>query len=225
MQPKKESFFWTSYSDLMTSLFFIMLTLFVLVIVLLHKRMETTEQQLEEIKRVEASTRELDKSKYYAYKKEYKKYVLDVRCFFGELKSDLGDLEADRVSLKNAGYELQRFLQKNSSNHYLLIIEGQASRNSIKQTDQNYRLSFQRALTLMKFWKDECKIDFGTNCEIQIAGSGDGRYNFGFTNGEDNDRFVELDKTLMRERGQNEQDNQRFVIHVIPKNIIENVQK
>ncbi len=225
MQPKKESFFWTSYSDLMTSLFFIMLTLFVLVIVLLHKRMETTEKQLEEIKKVEASTRELDKSNYYAYKKEYKKYVLKVHCFFDELKSDLGDLKADKSALQNAGYELQGFLQKNSSNHYLLIIEGQASRNSIKQTDQNYRLSFQRALTLMKFWKDVCHIDFGTNCEIQIAGSGDGRYNFGFTNGEDNARFTELDKTLMRERGVNELENQRFVIHIIPKNIIENVQK
>ena len=45
MAEKKESFFWTSYSDLMTSLFFIMLTLFVLVIVLLHKRMEATEKQ------------------------------------------------------------------------------------------------------------------------------------------------------------------------------------
>lgn len=225
MQPRKESFFWTSYSDLMTSLFFIMLTLFVLVIVLLHKRMETTERQLEEIKKVEASTRELDKSNYYAYKKEYKKYVLKVPCFFDELKSDLGDLKADTTALKNAGYELQGFLQKNSSNHYLLIIEGQASRNSIKQTNQNYRLSFQRALTLMKFWKDECQIDFGTNCEIQIAGSGDGRYNFGFTNGEYNEKFVELDNTLMRERGRNEPANQRFVIHIIPKNIIENVQE
>lgn len=225
MQPKKESFFWTSYSDLMTGLFFIMLTLFVLVIVLLHKRMETTEQQLDEIKKVEASTRELDKSEYYTYKKEYKKYVLNVRCFFGELKSDLDDLEANKIQLQNAGYELQGFLKKNSSNHYLLIIEGQASRNSIKQTDQNYSLSFLRALTLMKFWKDVCHIDFGTNCEIQIAGGGDGRYNFGFTDGEDNARFAELDNTLMRERGENELENQRFVIHIIPKNIIENAQK
>lgn len=231
MQQKKESFFWTSYSDLMTSLFFIMLTLFVLVIVLLHKRMEMTEQllemtehQLSEIKKVEASTRELDESNYYTFKKEYKKYVLNVRCFFEELKSDLNDLEADTTKLKMAGVELQRFLNRNSTNQYLLIIEGQASRNSIRQTDQNYRLSFQRALTLMKFWKDVCHIDFGTNCEIQIAGSGDGRYNFGFTNGEDNVRFTVLDNTLMRERGENEHENQRFVIHIIPKNIIENAQ-
>ena len=224
MQPKKESFFWTSYSDLMTSLFFIMLTLFVLVIVLLHKRMEATENQLQAIKEVEASTKELDKSDYYAYKKEYKKYVLDVRCYFDEPKSDLNDLQTDTEKLKAAGVELQNFLVRNSKNQYLLIIEGQASRNSVRQTDQNYRLSFQRALTLMKFWKDICHIDFGTNCEIQIAGSGDGRYNFGFTGGEYNARFRELDNTLMRERGQNERENQRFVIHIIPKNIIQNAQ-
>jgi hypothetical protein len=68
-------------------------------------------------------------------------------------------------------------------------------------------------------------IDFGGNCEIQIAGSGDGRYNFGYTGGEGTARFNELDNTLMRERGKKEKDNQRFVIHIIPKNIIENAEK
>lgn len=224
MAAKKESFFWTSYSDLMTSLFFIMLTLFVLVIVLLHKRMETTERQLEEIKKVEASTKELGRSQYYSYKPEYKKYVLNVKCFFEESKSELKDLKTDTSSLHKAGTEIEEFLSRNE-NKYLLIIEGQASRNSIKQTDLNYSLSFQRALTLMKFWKDICHIDFGINCEIQIAGSGDGRYNFGYTGGEDTYRFEELDKTLMRERGDKERENQRFVIHIIPKNIIEDAEK
>lgn len=224
MTGRKESFFWTSYSDLMTSLFFIMLTLFVLVIVLLHKRMETTEKQLEEIKKVEASTKELGRSQYYAYKPEYKKYVLNVKCFFQESKSSFNDLETDTASLRKAGEEIQQFLSRND-NKYLLIIEGQASRNSVKQTDLNYSLSFQRALTLMKFWKDICHIDFGTNCEIQIAGSGDGRYNFGYTGGDNTYRFEELDKTLMRERGNKEVENQRFVIHIIPKNIIEDAEK
>lgn len=221
MSQKKESFFWTSYSDLMTSLFFIMLTLFVLVIVLLHKRMEATEKQLEEIKKVEASTKELGRTKYYAYRPEYKKYVLSVWCYFDVLKSGLKDLQTNTQDLRNAGIEIEQFLTRNKDNKYLLIIEGQASRNSSKWTERNYELSFQRALTLMKFWKDICKIDFGTNCEIQIAGSGDGRYNFGYTGGEDTKRFKELDATLMRERGGKEKDNQRFIIHIIPKNIIE----
>lgn len=192
MAEKKESFFWTSYSDLMTSLFFIMLTLFVLVIVLLHKRMEASEQQLEAIKKVEASTKELEKSKNFAYKAEYKKYVLDVMCYFDETKYSLEDLQADTASLHQAGNEIKRFLDRNKANQYLLIIEGQASRNSIKYTVKNYSWSFQRALTLMRFWKDVCKIDFGANCEIQIAGSGDGRYNFGYTGGEKTKRFYKL---------------------------------
>ncbi len=225
MAEKKESFFWTSYSDLMTSLFFIMLTLFVLVIVLLHKRMEATEKQLEEIKKVEASTKELGRSKNFAYKAEYKKYVLDVRCFFEETKYRLSDLQADTASLHEAGKEIKEFLDRNEANQYLLIIEGQASRNSKKLTEDNYDWSFQRALTLMKFWKDICQIDFGANCEIQIAGSGDGRYNFGYTGGDGTDRFKQLDSTLMRERGSKEKYNQRFVIHIIPKNIIENAEK
>lgn len=225
MAEKKESFFWTSYSDLMTSLFFIMLTLFILVIVLLHKRMETTEQELADIKKVEESTKELSQSKNFSYRTEYKKYVLDIKCYFDATKTALEDLQADTTRLHQAGIEIKKFLGNNKTNQYLLIIEGQASRNSIDMTEKNYDWSFQRALTLMKFWKDICRIDFGTNCEIQIAGSGDGRYNFGYTGGEDTGRFDTLDNTLMRERGDKEVENQRFVIHIIPKNIIENAQK
>ena len=77
MSQKKESFFWTSYSDLMTSLFFIMLVLFILVIVLLHKRMEVTERQLAEIKKVEQSTKDLNR-KYFTYRSDSKKYVLNM---------------------------------------------------------------------------------------------------------------------------------------------------
>ncbi len=51
MAIKKESFFWTSYSDLMTSLFFVMLVLFVLTVVLLNKKMI-------EIKRITDATQE-----------------------------------------------------------------------------------------------------------------------------------------------------------------------
>jgi len=187
--------------------------------------METTEKQLEEIKKVEASTKELERSKHFAYKAEYKKYVLDVRCFFDETKFSLADLQADTTSLHEAGMEIKEFLDRNESNQYLLIIEGQASRNSERLTDKNYDYSFQRALTLMKFWKDVCQISFNANCEIQIAGSGDGRYNFGYTGGEGTSLFHQLDSTLMRERGDKEKDNQRFVIHIIPKNIIENAEK
>ena len=47
---KKESFFWTSYSDLMTSLFFVMMLLFVLTIVLLHNKMVELENEKTKMK-------------------------------------------------------------------------------------------------------------------------------------------------------------------------------
>ena len=79
---KKESFFWTSYSDLMTSLFFVMLVLFVLGLVLsrnankelrkaeialqhahdsLKGTAEATQQQLDKIKELEESIKNIDK--------------------------------------------------------------------------------------------------------------------------------------------------------------------
>lgn len=201
---KKESFFWTSYSDLMTSLFFVMLVLFVLVIVLLHKRMEATEAQLREIKKVEISTQNLS-GEYFQYRPDYKKYVLTIQVRYPEGKYDLNDIISSNKSellerLASAGRVIQRFLKTNKENKYVLIIEGQASRDAYKY---NYELSYQRALSLIRFWIEDANVKFGTNCEILISGSGDGR----------------LDTHSMRESA--EKDNQRFLIHILPKNIID----
>ena len=207
MSQKKESYFWTSYSDLMTSLFFIMLTLFILVIVLLHKRMEATEQELENIHKVQESTKDLS-GEYFEFNPDYKKYILKVKCFFPTDEYDIDKLsKGSRDSLYSAGKEIERFLYRHTENDnkYILIIEGQASKDDDKKnlTDHNYYLSFQRAYALMKFWKDRCWVNFGSNCEVQIGGSGDGKYNI---------------KSM---RDPIEINNQRFLIHIIPKNIIE----
>ena len=208
MSQKRESFFWTSYSDLMTSLFFVMLVLFVLVIVLLHKRMEATESQLRGIKEVEESTKDLNRE-YFEYRPDYKKFVSTIQVRYPAGKSDLNDIiSADKreqlAQLAAAGREIQRFLAVHSDNQYLLIIEGQASRDSYLY---NYELSYQRALALMRFWIEDSHISFQQNCELLISGSGDGK----------------LDTHSMRES--DEVDNQRFLIHILPKNILENDEK
>lgn len=205
MAQKKESFFWTSYSDLMTSLFFVMLVLFILVIVLLHKRMEATEDQLKEIKKVEQSTKDLSQE-YFQYRPDYKKYVLTIRVRYPAGKSNLQDIvSSDKQSqlqqLAKAGREIQSFLKSHSENQYILIIEGQASKDNYLY---NYELSYQRALALMRYWIEDSNITFGDNCEILISGSGDGK----------------LDTHSMRETG-DERENQRFLIHLLPKNIFE----
>ena len=204
MAQKKESFFWTSYSDLMTSLVFVMLVLFILVIVLLHKRMEATEAQLQEIKKVEESTKDLSKD-YFEYRPEYKKYVLNIQVRYPAGKSDLNaiiasDKEEQLNKLANAGNEIRDFLDNHKENQYVLIVEGQASKDNFTY---NYELSYQRALALMRFWVEDRGINFGKNCEILISGSGDGK----------------LDTHSMRESIETE--NQRFLIHILPKNIFE----
>lgn len=203
MKKGKESFFWTSYSDLMTSLFIIMLVLFVLVIVLLHKRMEATTTELENIKKVEASTRDLE-GKYFSYNKEYEKFILNINCQFPVGKFDIDLLDSDtRTKLMDAGRQVKDFLERHSENQYLVIVEGQASANSENWTEYNYNLSFQRALSLIKFWATNPNVKFSSeNCELQIAGSGDGRLSA---------------KTM---RDPINEKNQRFLIYIIPKNII-----
>ena len=111
------------------------------------------------------------------------------------------DKEQQLQDLAEAGQEIQKFLNNHSENQYILIIEGQASKDAYLY---NYELSYQRALALMRYWIEDSGITFGNNCEILISGSGDGK----------------LDTHSMREVG-DEKENQRFLIHILPKNIFE----
>lgn len=211
MAQKKESYFWTSYSDLMTSLFFVMLVLFILVIVVLHKRMEATEQQLEEIQAIAKSTEELNNSEYFSYRPEYKKYVLNIKARYPIKASDINLLISDNkdellAQIVDAGQVISDFLKRHKENQYILIVEGQSS--SIHY-EQNYQLSYERALALIKFWMEDSGITFGDNCEILISGSGDGT----------------IDTHSMRESEEEDKEiNQRFLIHILPKNVFESKQ-
>ena len=82
MRKKKESYFWTSYSDLMTNLFFVMLMLFVLTIAILRRQMvrieeerRATQAQLDKIRELEESIKNID-TVYFAYNAEYKTHIL-----------------------------------------------------------------------------------------------------------------------------------------------------
>lgn len=193
----------------MTSLFFVMLVLFALATIMLKRQndkieaaKEATDKQLEAIKKVEASTRDLE-GEYFSYDKEYEKFILNIDCQFPLDKSDIKFLDAKtRNMLMDAGQQIKDFLDRHSRNQYLVIVEGQASADSEMWTEYNYNLSFQRALSLVKFWATNPNVIFSDkNCELQIAGSGDGR----------------LSAKTMRDRVN--EKNQRFLIYIIPKNI------
>lgn len=203
MKTKKESFFWTSYSDLMTSLFFVMLILFVITVCILHKKIIVTQAELDTIKKVEESTKDLPEE-YFLYNNEYEKFVLKIQCKFEVGESEIKD-STSMVELYKAGIAICDFLKKYQNYSYLLIVEGQASKDNYQF---NYELSYNRAKSLIEFWnsKEDIHNTFGQRCEVLIAGSGDNR--------------IALGKQPMRD--DIEVNNQRFIIHIIPKNIIRN---
>lgn len=208
MSKKKESYFWTSYSDLMTNLFFVMLMLFVLTIAILRRQMvrieeerRATQAQLDKIKELEESIKNIDTT-YFEYNSEYKTHILKTQVKFDRQKADIAVLSEDTKQELFAVRDMLRdslisFCQKTPNATYLLIIEGQASKDS---WSGNNELSYERALALFKFWfNDEENPNlkfYDLPCEVIIAGAGcmEGK-----------------------PRAYENEDNQRFLIRILPK--------
>lgn len=206
---KQPSFFWPSYSDLMTSLFFVMLVLFILTIGVLVRQVRATQEQLNKIKEIEDAVKELPEE-YFEYKEEYKKHVLNLDVWFPELEFRFESIELIRRQilqreLLEAGHiidSITRIFENRTDVNvqYLVIIEGQASIPYRNPDDykNNDVLSFQRALSLKEFWKrNGIDLENNPNCELIIAGSGAAG--------------------VPREPLERDNLNQRFLIHIIPK--------
>lgn len=206
---KNKSYFWASYADMMTSLFFVMLMLFVVAVVQLNqKNTEVTNEKdqlkakLAKAQEIEDATKNLDHT-YFEYINDYKKHKLRVDVHFPVGQSDIGRYVSEETKeiLLAAGDSARAFIRRTTEKYpgiqYILIIEGQASRDNY---GRNYELSYERALALKCFWENN-GIDFtAKNCEVLICGSGDG---------------TQSGTGLMREP--DEQLNQRFLIHILPK--------
>lgn len=211
MSKQKESLFWASYADLMTSLFFIMLSLFVASSILLSKKSsdweekyKTSEKEKAQLERINAVIKDLDSS-YFEYIDAYKKSKLVIPVKFDVDQFNIYGLPSStRDELEKAGLSLKNFVDETTKKfpgvQYILIIEGQASITG--GTDHNYELSYKRAYNLKKFWEDKEIFFDAKNCEVLIGGSGDG---------------VQSGTGLMREEPKKDHLNQRFLIHIIPK--------
>lgn len=205
----KKSLFWTSYSDLMTSLFFAMLVLFVVVVVAMGRVIQdekrtrkATQQQIAKIKAIENSIKNID-ANWFEYNNKFKKHVLKIDVSFPKGQSDITHIPLEtREDLYKAGLAIDKFLknadkQYGDSVNYLLIIEGQASNDGYSY---NFELSYSRALALYKYLENNRHLDLKRdNCEVLICGSG--------TQG------------TMRSYPDNasNEKNQRFLIHILPK--------
>lgn len=201
----KEGFFWTSYSDLMTTLFFVMLVLFVLALALLHNKVVeehkvrvATETQLKKIKQINDIVKSIDKE-YFEYDSQYKRFVLKhpEKISFNKGSCDINDIE-DQSYLVRAGSAIRKFaLDANAKTgaEYFIVIEGQSSNDNY---DKNDELSYNRALALMNFWKDKKCIKRHVKGVYEVIISGSGA------------------QSSFRDQS-DESKNQRFVIYIIPK--------
>ena len=193
---KKSGFFWVSYGDLMTSLFFVMLVLYVISFTILQSKqseLQAAADQLKKLEDIQLALEGLDEN-YFKFDRVNKRYKLQVSTQFNSNSDDIIDIPITlRKKLFNAGKvlyaKIDEVTKENPTVDYLLIIEGNTQRsnqNWIKDPDAGYELSYRRALSLFNYWKSrglEFK-DLGSQCEIIIAGSG----HFGYSRDQDNER-------------------------------------
>lgn len=195
----KNNIFWVSYSDLMSSLFFVMLVLFVVTVGLLRHTVVTTKEQLEKIEELQTAVQKLPAS-YFEYQPEYKRFKLKRSIKFERGSSEID--QKDHGYLLNVGRSITKLITELQENpefqkfdiKYLVVIEGMASKDTY---NRNFELSYERALSLYRLWDYEGIYFDPAFCEIQISGSG--------TAG------------IREYSGAKEEDNQQFLIHIIPK--------
>lgn len=203
----KNDFFWVSFSDLMTTLFFVMLVLFVLTVVYLkieQGKMETTIEQLEKIVQLEKQFEPLQQDGDFFYLADCKKYVASDLMGEEIFESEETDIRPKYInSTINVGKKLESFLnsleKKNPDFSYLLVLEGNMAntwdRKYSKNSEYGFKTSYERALAVYNLWLKN-NINFRkSNVEVLISGSG--------FNG------------LCRE--EEEENNKRFSVQIIPK--------
>ncbi len=125
---------------------------------------------------------------------------------FEKASANIENIRLDqREKLYQAGIMVKSLITRMNNEHkadsikYLVLIEGQASRDKFQNHEYaNYVLSYERALSLLNYWKSrdvligENKLP---NCELILSGSGE----YG------------------EPRSELNAGNQRFLIHIIPK--------
>jgi hypothetical protein len=228
MKGKDSDFFWPSFTDLMTSLFFIMLVLYILTIIKLKIKENELVKNNEDLKRklkvyelVERNLKPLkEDTLLFRYEEKYKLFTLGFNVKFkpGRFKINESDIETDPLgtiaNIHKAGMRLQEIIDKLNEQRalkdselenvsYLLIISGYASKTS-GGFFENYELSYKRALSLWDHWMYK-GINFEDKkyeglIDLQISGNGlGGVIRYPYTSDVSENR------------------NQRFIIQIVPK--------
>lgn len=220
MPKKRNDIFWISYSDLLTSLFFIMMVLFAISYFKYNQNVKNLKQKLEVFQMVEENLRPLKSDdKTFKYEPDFKRFVLTEEVKFNVSKTnisptDIVDYDKKSVFLLEAGKSLLNTINAIAENRknnsalkdvsYLVIISGYASKLPVANQKEDYTLSYDRAYNLWQFWKNN-GINFEDTkykdfVDLQISGNGWG----GMGRIPSNNPIEEM-------------RNQRFIIQIIPK--------
>lgn len=216
-KAKHKDPFWTSYSDLMTSLFFVMLVLFIICLIKVghdkevietqYRETKASNEQLKQILQLEEQFKVLGQSTSLGYDKDkkmfYAKDFVGIEIFYSN-QDKIKEKYLETVD--KVGNDLMKILKalSNDNFHYQLVIEGNAAikwdqlKHNTFDPDNTemYHLSYRRALALYNRWRAKGHDFRKYNTEIIIAGSG--------FNGNNRDQKVE-------------ENNKRFIIQIIPK--------
>ena len=243
-RKNKESF-WPSYVDIMTTLFAVMLILFAVSYArfkLKEGQLEMLVNEYKDIIDVYSTVDSIDNSGYYAYDTQYLKHMLTVSIAYQDKADEKRDsIRQAGLLVQNIIYDLEKSNSDSKNIKFLVVIEGQSSRIPFNDNDwqNNETLSFLRAKFLRKFWTDPvseggCGLfqhtsenDADSKCEIIVAGSGEGGVPRYFYKGGANPITLNPNeakyKTIYEVSPKEfmtwrdvEQQNQRFLINIIP---------
>lgn len=223
-KKRKQNFFWVSYSDLMTSLFFIMLLLFVLASGGMYLDKQATEEQLRKIEEIQEAVKQLPTQYFeedvanhrWTLKKEYSPAFKEGKDNIYMLNDTTKLLEVGNSLIEvinKLNYLKETSKYKDMDISYLVVIEGMASRDNYSDNDG---LSYRRALSLYYLWKKNGISFEQSQCEVHISGSGirgirpfNADFYDALKNNEENPmKYFNADE---------EKKNQCIIIQIIPK--------
>jgi len=223
MKKRENNFFWPSFADLMTNLFFIMLVLYVLTFISLQNTIRDLQGKQKVYDQVEQNLKPLQNdTALFHYEPGLKRFTLafDVAFERGESEIAVGKLvsyEATEKKIHEVGLQLKHTVERLAEDQlrdpdlkkvsWLLIVSGSSSHLASTNQFNDYELSYKRAYNLWSYWKTQ-GINFEAPVyesliDLQIAGNGWGGVG----------RFAH-DST---DNFQVESRNQRFIIQIVPK--------
>jgi len=191
MSTKRQGLFWTSYSDLMTTLFVVMLLLFALSYALHTNQIENIKSIQESYEKVDSTYYVKDNINRRMIFREPVQFVLSSATIDPKYHATLyraGSSLLDSIKAINSSDRISE-IAKRVGLKYILIIEGSASRD-IASDQHNYELSYRRALSVYNFWKERGIVFDPETVEVIIAGSGTGGIGRSVMNEKLNQRII-----------------------------------